>query len=653
MSEGCKQAAGWHLGINLGHDRAAALVRDGEIAVAIQQERLDRNKYSLGMPLQSAPDPRSIQLPERAICYCLDECGIELSDLTSITANMPGIDHAPKILAGALSASLRDKIRQLPSHHLAHAYSTYWPSGFEQAIILVADAGGTTTDGHKTESYSLYQAQGNRIRLLHSEKVAAHLAGLSTLGFLYEYLTRTAGFVTPVGTDLTIPEPGKLMGLAPYGGAQYHWHPWIRLPEDGGYRLGISAYDIFLEVAALEKRYGAGRDDGQSPPHLHPWRVDLAYKVQRELEQALLYLVEQAVRQTGVKKLCLAGGVALNAVANYRLQQQLQLEAVFTFPAAGDAGIAAGCALWAYATGEKDLQRKRLHRATLGHSYSDQEIRNTLRAFTDRIEIKRLGAADSVEKTAQALAQGHIVARFQGGSEYGPRALGHRSILADPMRQLDRALFFGELEGAAWSLEELRELAATGGRYKETSRLFPDNPFGGPFQTRLARDTILLLDPLGYSQLVDVRGRQKPLACSMQEVRLLITLLDSAAADRLEALRREQQTTPSAWTRQISQGLEQLCKFGLKPRYHAPRPPADDRLPGHKEGAWTLAPFAEPHFYLGSRLEEIRIRLHPAPSSAGRNRGQLLCAHHPQPNPADPRPGQAVFPPTSAAAGTA
>ncbi len=437
MFEGYQKTAGWHLGINLGHDRAAALVRDGAIAVAIQQERLDRNKYSVGMPLQSSTDPRSIQLPERAIRYCLDACGIDLSELVSITANMPGIDHAPKILAGALSASLRDKIRQLPSHHLAHAYSAYWPSGFEQAIILVADAGGTTTDTHETESYSLYQAQGNRIRLLHSEQVAAHLAGLSTLGFLYEYLTRKAGFVTPVGADLTIAEPGKLMGLAPYGREQRHWQPWIRFPEDGGYSLGISAYDIFLEVAALEKRYGGSQDDGPSEslkgtPRPHPWLVDLAYKVQRELEQALLYLVGQAVHQTGVKKLCLAGGVALNAVANYRLQQELPLEAVFIFPAAGDAGIAAGCALWAYATSEQDPQRKRLRRATLGHSYRQEEIHKALQTFTDRIEIQHLAPSDGTEETAGALAQGQIVACFQGGSEYGPRALGHRSILADP-----------------------------------------------------------------------------------------------------------------------------------------------------------------------------------------------------------------------------
>jgi len=174
------------------------------------------------------------------------------------------------------------------------------------------------------------------------------------------------------------------------------------------------------------------------------------------------------------------------------------------------------------------------------------------------------------------------------------------------MRQLDRALFCGELEGTAWSLEELRELAATGGRYKETSLRFPDRPFGRPFQTRLARDTILLLDPLGCSQLVDVRGRQKPLACSMQEVRLLMTLLNYAADDRLEALRRKQQTTPSAWTRQISQGLQQLRKFGLEPRYRAPQPLVDDRLPEPEGDARTLAPFAEPHFYIGSRLEAIR-----------------------------------------------
>ena len=236
----------YFLGLNLSHGRSAAIVKDGEIAVAIEQERLDRQKHSTGFMLQSPGAASLMQPPHAAIRYCLDACGITFDDLTAITANMPGYDFAPDIMRNIIPAEMADRVTTLPSHHLAHAYSAYWPSGFDQALVLVADASGSTTSAeHQTESYTLYMGDGCELTTLHSEAVASHMAGLSTLGFIYEYITRKAGFTSRLGNNnASHAEAGKLMGLAPFGGVQVNFHPWIK-PVEGSYSLSISPYDIF------------------------------------------------------------------------------------------------------------------------------------------------------------------------------------------------------------------------------------------------------------------------------------------------------------------------------------------------------------------------------------------------------------------------
>ncbi len=417
----------YHMGINLGHERSVAIAKDGEIIVAIEQERLDRHKFSPGYMLHAPGVAAQMQIPAEAVRYCLDACNITLSDLATITANMPGDDCAPDILRRVLPAEIANKVMRIPSHHLAHAYSAYWPSGFDEALILSVDATGSTTPAHCTESYTLYEGKGQTITTLHNEMVAAHLAQLSTLGFVYEYITRKAGFVTQVGDKIQHAEAGKLMGLAPYGTHQPNWHPWIQT-EENSYSLKISAYDIFLEVTALEKHY----DNGEGKPYLRPYLVDLAYKVQKELEQALKHIVGLAIKRTGLRKLCIAGGVGLNSVANYELLRSLNLDDIFIFPAAGDSGIAAGCALWAYSTAGGGQKRVTLTRATLGRTYDSEQISQAVRHFQDSIEFEELTPDQMIARSAQALAQGSIVARFEGGAEYGPRALGHRSIMADP-----------------------------------------------------------------------------------------------------------------------------------------------------------------------------------------------------------------------------
>lgn len=420
----------FHLGINMGHDRAVAVVQNGKIVVAIEQERLDRIKHSVGFMLQAPDAMGQIQVPGESIRYCLDTLGLPLDAMTTITANMPGADFAPQIMRGKFSADIAQKVCQVSSHHLAHAYSAFWPSGFDEAVVLVADASGSSilgADGRLTESYTLYEGRGTTLRELHSETVTSHLATLSTLGFIYESVSRKAGFVTQVKSGLSFPESGKLMGLAAYGGPQSNWNRWLS-SGPGTWKVNISAYDIFIEMAALEKKY----DDGQGKPHFRPWLVDLAYKVQVELEQVLTSLVLEACRITGLKKLCIAGGVGLNSVANYKIMVECGLDDIFIFPAAADNGIAVGCALWAYHHEEGGTERPVLGSGCLGRRYTPAEVGIAITNHEDLIEVERLDPESIVDRVAKVLAQGSIVARFEGGSEFGPRALGHRSILADP-----------------------------------------------------------------------------------------------------------------------------------------------------------------------------------------------------------------------------
>ena len=767
----------YHMGINLGHERSVALVKDGEIMVAIEQERLDRQKYSLGFMLQAPGVAARIQLPSEAIRYCLDHCGIALEEVASITPNMPGQDLAPAIAKKVLPECMTSRIHQVPSHHLAHAYSAFWPSGFDQAIVLVADASGSTDAAHQTESYTLYVGQGQQLTPLHSEKVSAHLAGLSTLGFLYEYITRKAGFISRIsGTDMSHAEAGKLMGLAPFGRHQPHLHSWIQRQENN-YGLKIAAYDIFLEIAALEKLY----DTGEGKPYLRNYLVDLAYKVQQELEQALLHIVHNSMRITGLRKLCIAGGIGLNSVANYQLLHQLQLEDIFVFPAAGDGGIAAGCALWAYAQSGGG-KRARLTRATLGKPYERESCQQAIEQFHGAINIEQLSAEEMLERSAKALSQGNVLARFEGGAEYGPRALGHRSILVDPtfermrdilnarvkfreafrpfapviplesvsdvfklehaapfmllvppirpevqsqipavshvdgtgrvqtvtaednayfhrlchrlvelrqgppvllntsfnvagqpivetpaeaiqtflntdidylalenfwiskrnvqvqnykehlskvyetpvpsgceeaipavtklMRQLDEALFWNKTEDCPWSIAELKALSTQGGKYKETSLLFPGAPFDTPLQTRLSDDVILLLDPLGASTLVDLTESVAPSAYDFVQVKLLLAVLHAVTGWQ-ERLRLEMRLTHAELAEKVAWAKGELQKYDLATnREYLAQLKADDEIV--QPVLQTFQPFSSPAFSMRRSLHSFHSCLRQA-----------------------------------------
>ncbi len=413
----------FHLGINVGHDRSAAIASGGRVLVAIEEERLDRQKHSPG--LTKTQNGVTLELPFLAIRHCLEALGIGPEQLSSVTANTPGVDVGPRLAEASFSGI---PILQVPSHHLAHAYSAWWPSGLDDSIVLVIDATGSTSAEGLTESYTVYRGSSKDLELVHAERVPAELAGMGTLGMLYEEITRRIGFITRMDDGLSHAEAGKTMGLAPYGGASSVFDRWIH-GKPGEFSLDIPGYDIFLELQALEKTYGGGSGRPWMMPHL----VELSAKVQRELEEALLHIVSVAKEKTGLNRLCLAGGVALNSVANHRVVRELGLDAFFAFPAAGDSGIAAGCALWASAThGEKPAARLPMQHAYFGGTPKDSTTEAACERFADRIEWDQPSEEELLERTAQALSAGRIVARHSGGAEYGPRALGNRSILADP-----------------------------------------------------------------------------------------------------------------------------------------------------------------------------------------------------------------------------
>jgi len=428
------------LGINLSHDRSACLLKDGKIAFAVAEERLDGIKKST---LSTAVRKQGMSgriPPLRAIDYCLQAEGISIDDLDLVVA-----DHAVEpvnieSLKTLLPIKDKSKIRAIPhpSHHLAHAYSSYFCSPFEESAVLIIDVYGSAT-GNGTEAESGFHAQRiqmapvfKNFQALWNEKHPDEKAYYS-LTYTYNFVTLALGFTIAnekVTTGSMVSEAGKTMGLASYGGP---------LGDSTGY---IVFGEKHLETGgftrwALDRKIGKVVD-GQLVPRVKPKRFklnkfhrDLAYTVQAEFENGVLFLARRLYEITGSKNLCIAGGGGLNSIVNKKILDETPFENIFVQPAATDDGNAIGCALygWHALSGQED--RYRMNHAFLGRSY-----RTEIPALLQKHQLKRepLAKAELVKRAAQYLAEGKIVGWFQGGSEFGPRALGHRSILADPRR---------------------------------------------------------------------------------------------------------------------------------------------------------------------------------------------------------------------------
>lgn len=405
------------LGVNaIYHDPAAALVVDGEIVAAAEEERFSRRKHG------KRPVPFAAwELPELAARWCLAEAGLTAADVDVVTYSYdPALvrppeetgmrdpwDHlrttyaqrAPQFLATALPGLDPDAVRFVP-HHVAHAASAGLAAPHPESSVLVLDGRGEAVS-HLAGRYG----SDGTLRTLASQALP------HSLGLLYEDVTEHLGF-------LRSSDEYKVMALASYGIPRHLplLREAIRATGDGGFRTEPVAWD------ALVKRRAP--DSDWTSEH-----ADLAASVQVRLEEVLLELARWLHAQTGDRVLTMAGGVALNCVANSRLAAQGPFAEIWVQPAAGDAGTALGGALQAAAdAGERAAP---MPGAGLGRGWTDDE----LAAWLDTARWPYERPADLADEVAQVLAADGVVAWFTGRSEYGPRALGHRSLLANPGRR--------------------------------------------------------------------------------------------------------------------------------------------------------------------------------------------------------------------------
>ncbi|HEX8994983.1 MAG TPA: carbamoyltransferase C-terminal domain-containing protein [Ktedonobacterales bacterium] len=437
------------LGINaVYHDSAACLVRDGVVVAAAEEERFTHIKHG------KRPIPFSTyELPFHAIDYCLAAADIRLLDVDDIAYSfdpflllnqhrddamislplepsahttpsewesawdplfLSSIVNAPRHLASGAPLHLQPRFRgagaggpyrwHFVEHHIAHAASAFHASPFHDAAILTLDGRGELA----TTTYSL----GSGVQM---ERIG-QVNYPHSLGLLYERLTEHLGF-------LPSSDEYKVMALASFGKPTYldTFHSLIRLGENGQYT--IAPHD-------LEQLFGPARLKGAPLEQRH---YDVAHSLQIALEETALALAHWLHDVTDQENLCLAGGVALNCVMNARLRDQGPFRRVWAQPAAGDAGTALGAALWIDARQRQNTESERrpyvMEHAYLGPDYSDEDIEQFLRWA--KLSYRRL--ADVPEEVAALLADDQIIGWFQGRMEFGPRALGARSILASPL----------------------------------------------------------------------------------------------------------------------------------------------------------------------------------------------------------------------------
>jgi carbamoyltransferase len=416
--------------ISQGHDAAAALVVDGEVVAAAAEERFNREKHSARFPL-------------RAIEYCLAEAGLALEDVDELAH---GFDYQPfrqlfsldpvaselyrevysreallKLTARDLAGFPADRVHHV-GHHLAHAASAYFTSGFDECLVVVIDGMGEVV------SATVYRGHAGRLEKLH-EISAAH-----SIGILYSLVTLHLGF--NFGAD-----EYKIMGLAPYGDPQpfqAFFEQAIDLRPNGSIRIPPLALNQTREERENHlgtRRYLAEHlcsprmpDDPITDVH-----QDVAAALQAGLDRAMEHLCRHFAAQTGLRKLAMAGGVALNCTSNGKLLQSGLFDDVYIQPAAGDDGSALGAALYRASLLDGDLSNRRFPVPFLGPAPSHDAIESAISEVGDRIEVERFdGLEPACERAADLIRGGNVLAWYRGRMEFGPRALGHRSILADP-----------------------------------------------------------------------------------------------------------------------------------------------------------------------------------------------------------------------------
>lgn len=429
------------------HDSAAALVQSGRIVAAAQEERFSRKKH----------DPK---FPKDAIEYCLETAGIGLSELDAVVFyDKPLIKferlletylaYAPKGLSSFVTAMpvwLKEKLflkstlkkemalfsgistSKLPpllftDHHQSHAASAFFPSPFQEAAVLCMDGVGewaTTT---------LWLGEGNRL------KPIWELQFPHSLGLLYSAFTYYCGFRVNSGEY-------KLMGLAPYGKPAFVetiFNELIDLKKDGSFKLDMTYFSFATGLRMTNAKFANlfGRPAREPESKIEPFFMDIAASIQAVTEEIVLRLGQSSFDELGVTHLCLAGGVALNCVANGRLLREGPFDGVWVQPAAGDAGGALGAALsyWHEYKGQSRVvvPGDAMSGGFLGPEFEVAEIKRQLKGL--KATYRELPDDELLTEVAGLLAEGHVLGWFQGRMEFGPRALGARSILGDARNQ--------------------------------------------------------------------------------------------------------------------------------------------------------------------------------------------------------------------------
>ena len=427
------------LGINAyDHDVSACLLRDGEIAYAVEKERVTREKHAGGF----------FQEP---VDYCLAAEGITLDDVDLVVRNcyvLPVDDLETRLLyQGDIPETERAQAEKNPlfrpksnkvmtvSHHLAHAYSAFAACPFDEGVVMIVDGVGSysadikepgqLTEGVNPlarESESYYRFKGSTLETLKKVWLEPRRGFLSDeffnmdgLGALY---SRVSSYIFADWNKC-----GEVMGLAPYG-------------RPDAFRRLIELKNGELEIP----EWGAEFNQPWSPDGVKKWEAspfmkhweDMAWRVQHDSEEVLLARARWLREKTGAKNLCMAGGVALNCVANGRIVREAGFDNVWIQPAAGDNGISIGCALYGHLAVQKNPRNFVMRQATLGRAYSEEEVRRVGNPLL--VSRKTFDATGICRESAKQLAEGKVLGWFQDRSEFGPRALGNRSILGDPRR---------------------------------------------------------------------------------------------------------------------------------------------------------------------------------------------------------------------------
>ena len=412
------------------HDAAACLLKDGRIIAAASEERFTRKKH----------DP---EFPSHAIDYCLRQGGISKDQLDLVGFYDKPILKFDRILCSAIATfprSLPSFVKSIPiwlkqklwirniiekelnykkeivfvEHHVSHAASAFFPSGYEEAMVLTLDGVGEWA----TSAASIGRG--------HTLEIVKEIQFPHSLGLLYSAFTAYLGFRVNSGEY-------KVMGAAPYGVPRYYdqVRRLIDIREDGSFQMNMEYFTYDAGSKAIGRRFEKLFDGPSRKPEteLGQRHFDIAASIQKVTEEIVLKMVRHWHRETGIPNLCMAGGVALNCVANGKILRETPIKNIFVQPAAGDAGGSLGVALFAHHVVQKNKKRLKMPGAFLGPEFSTQEIREVLQK--EGLPFEALSEQDVLDKTARWIADGRVVGWYQGRMEFGPRALGNRSILGD------------------------------------------------------------------------------------------------------------------------------------------------------------------------------------------------------------------------------